>query len=107
MGGYYRDGLGFVQDSETSIEAADSFTDEQLTHLNATVNNDIVACGNHGSTSDESEVRLGLRHQTCSSRYVWLEDHGHIVKTIAKRPTRSKRNAFVYVAKQFAKAVAA
>lgn len=56
----------------------------------------IQQAGLTGMTCDEVEVALGLSHQTCSARVNELNGVGYI-KVEGKRPTRSGRNARVYV----------
>lgn len=50
-----------------------------------------------GATCDEVEVALGLRHQTASARLRELVLKGAIKDSGARRLTRSKRKAAVYV----------
>jgi predicted transcriptional regulator len=50
-----------------------------------------------GAFCDETEVALGLRHQTCSARFWELEHKGRIKKTDRTGRTRSGRNATIYV----------
>jgi hypothetical protein len=52
----------------------------------------------HGITCDEIEEQLGMRHQTASARIRELELSSDLIKTDRKRPTRSGRGAFVYIA---------
>lgn len=48
------------------------------------------------ATCDELEVRLGLKHQTCSARIRELSGINAIVDSGATRPTRSGRKAIVW-----------
>lgn len=80
---------------DTSEDASDSMRgpavairDRVLRHV----------CASGGATSDETQVALGLSHQTCSARFWELAGQGLIARTALKRPTRSGRNARVYVA---------
>ena len=56
--------------------------------------------GFDGATDDDLERCLGMRHQTASARRRTLELKGLIVKTDRTRPTRSGRQAAVYVIKE-------
>ncbi len=47
------------------------------------------------STSDEVEVALDLKHQTCSAQIRHLKEAGILVKTPDHRPTRSGVGAAV------------
>jgi hypothetical protein len=58
----------------------------------------IQRAGGAGRTTDEVEVETGLSHQTASARVNELRNGGAIVPA-GKRPTRSGRNAVVYVAR--------
>lgn len=53
--------------------------------------------GKLGSTCDEAESSLHLRHQTCSPRFTELSRAGTIVALDMKRETRSGGKATVYV----------
>ena len=50
-----------------------------------------------GCTRDEAELALGLSHQTCSPRFTELHYRGHIRDSGRVQPTRSGRNAVVWV----------
>jgi hypothetical protein len=50
-----------------------------------------------GVTCDETEVGLDMRHQTASSAIHRLVQAGHLRKSGIRRPTRSNRNAIVWV----------
>lgn len=51
-----------------------------------------------GKTVDEIEVETGLVHQSVSARINELETLKLIERRAAKRPTRSGRKAFIFVA---------
>lgn len=51
----------------------------------------------HGATCDEIERMLGLSHQTASARVTEAKARGEIVPNGERRPTRSGRNAAVYI----------
>lgn len=84
---------------ETSDAAATSMQ-PHLAGLRALVLGWIESHGVVGAICDEAELALGLSHQCCSARFNDLMRSGHIVRTDAKRKTRTGRNAFVYLAKQ-------
>lgn len=54
--------------------------------------------GEHGATSDEIEVALGLPHQTVSARITEAKAGGDLVPSGVRRLTRSGRSAAVLVA---------
>ena len=54
--------------------------------------------GLNGSTCDEAEIALSMRHQTCSARVRELSGSGLIVDSGQKRKTSSGRFAVVHVA---------
>lgn len=58
----------------------------------------VRGAGANGHTCDEVEVKLDLTHQTASARVHDLMRAGEIVLAGFKRPTRSGRNATVWVA---------
>jgi hypothetical protein len=58
--------------------------------------------GTHGVISDEAEVALNLRHQTCSARISELKRDGLLWPIDATRRTRQGRNARVLVARDVA-----
>ncbi len=84
---------------ETSLAAHDSLRDifpaihwQVITHLRA--------CYGTGSTCDEAEVALDMRHQTCSAAFTKLKNKGVINDTGARRRTRSGRPAIVWALSQ-------
>lgn len=56
----------------------------------------IESQGSHGATSDETELALGMSHQTCGARFTELKALGKIRPTGDKRKTRYGRNAGVW-----------
>lgn len=87
----------FVRGSSTSEAAADSMTNASG-KIRRQVLEHIVALGPHGATCDEIEDALDLRHQTASARVRELALLSRILDSGRKRPTRSGRNAVVWVA---------
>ena len=84
---------------ETSEAAADSLTPERLGSLRLQVLLYIVSRGEAGATTDELEACLEGRHQTISPRVNELAAVYRLIeRSSLKRPTRSGRHAFVYVA---------
>lgn len=57
----------------------------------------IRAQGEAGSTCEESEIALGLKHQTASARVNELHSGGFIVDSGLRRLTTSKRKAVVWI----------
>jgi hypothetical protein len=88
-----------VRGSATSKAAADSVA-ECAGNLRNKVLTCIADTGAAGSTCDEIEQALQLRHQTCSARIVELVNAGKILKTDRTRRTRSGRAAAVYTVKK-------
>lgn len=81
----------------TSKEAAESLTPETLKGLRAKVYNLIAArsfIGN-GTTSDDIERILDMRHQTASARVNELANGG-LIEGRGRRTTRSGRSAVAY-----------
>jgi len=85
-----------VKGSETSQAAARSIQ-AVLNPLQAKVLRYIRSCGAHGSTCDQAEEALDMKHQTCSARIRELVLKEKILDADCKRPTRSGRKATVYV----------
>ena len=84
---------------ETSDEAADSMR-PHLATARAVVLEWIRLRGTDGATCDEIEVAHGMSHQTASARLNELSNGKKcaalIYRTDIKRPTRSRRGAYVY-----------
>jgi transposase len=86
--------LLFARGSDTSAAAALSVDGPKLREL---VLFTIRASGHRGMTCDEIEQILDMRHQTISARVNELRNGGWIVDSGIRRPTRSNRNAVVWV----------
>ena len=82
-----------VRGSDTSLAAAESMVG-MTGRLRLQILNFIRQVGT--ATCDECEVRLDMRHQTCSARICELKVSGLIVDTGERRVTRSGRSAAVY-----------
>jgi hypothetical protein len=91
---------GFVRDCDTSENAADSLNDQDLSRMRAAVFNFTKKHGYRGSTCDEVEVALLLKHQTASARIRELVLGGYLEDSSRRRPTRSNRPARVYVCRE-------
>lgn len=87
----------YAPGSATSREAAESI-EPALAHLEQVVLNAVRAAGPAGLTCDQCEIATELAHQTCSARFRGLEQRGILKRTEVRRPTRSGRSAYVYVA---------
>ena len=81
----------------TSMEAAASMG-KAAGRMRAKILAHIACQGLLGATCDEVEQALGVTHQSCSARIWDLHRKGDLIRTTSKRPTRSGRNAYVYVA---------
>lgn len=90
---------GFVRDSDTSEAAANSLDDADLGFLRGQIWR-FIASRPHGATCDETEVALGLRHQTASARLRELFLGGWVFTGDECRLTRSMRRAHVYRVKK-------
>jgi hypothetical protein len=85
--------------TDTSIDAADSIIDS-INELQRTILAFILDTEGEdvtGATCDEIEEELGLKHQTASARVRELSQRGLIVDSGDRRPTRSGRQAIVWV----------
>lgn len=85
-----------VRGSTTSREAAESVRGS-LGRVQTRVHDYVTSRGDEGSTCDEAELALGIKHQTCSARFRELERRGLLAKNGEKRPTQRGRPAAVYV----------
>ena len=93
----------YVRGSETSREAAESIKP----HVNTLWRKILDSISNSptGLTCDEAERRLGISHQTCSARFRDLSScQPPLIRkavnpdgTMIKRPTKSGRNAQVFI----------
>jgi len=86
----------FEKASDTSYAAALSLGGGRST-LRERVFRHILRCGSVGSTDDEVERALDLRHQTVSPRRRELVLLGAVVDSGRRRRTSSGRTAAVYV----------
>jgi hypothetical protein len=86
-----------VKGSDTSRAAAESVAFDAK-HLRAVVFNHILGSGSVGMTCDRVEEIMDGRHQTISARIRELRNEGRIVDSGQRRPTRSGRQAIVYLA---------
>ena len=93
----YPDRPGAVKGSDTSEAAADSLSDGDLSRIRKLILSWVRACP-RGSTCDEIEAALGLRHQTASARIRELVLTGYLVDSGQRRLTRARRSARVYMA---------
>lgn len=91
---------GFVRDSDTSREAAESMH-EAAPSIRERIYSWIERRGRFGATADEVEAKSGIRNQTITARIRELELSERLTKTEDKRKTRSGRNARVYVASKW------
>jgi hypothetical protein len=91
----YPDEPGFVAGSATSEEAAARHI-KIAPRQRTTVFNYVTSRGNHGTTCDEAEMALNMRHQACSARLRELVLY-NMIRIIGTRLTRSGRSANVYV----------
>jgi hypothetical protein len=82
---------------QTSHAAAESVRGLTAT-LRERVFRAVQAAGAEGLTADEIEVATSLGGNTVRPRIDELRKEGRIGRTEMQRPTRSGRNAFVYVA---------
>lgn len=80
-----------------SVEAHESVKSVKR-KLRALVIGYVKMQGLRGATSDEVEVALGMTHQSISARMTEAKADGQIVGNGLRRPTRSGRNAAVYIA---------
>ncbi len=87
---------GYHRGAATSVEARQSLPDEHLKGERARVTAAVRAAGPGGITCDQLEILLGTSHQSTSARVCELSRLGLIHHTLAKAPTRSGRNAWLY-----------
>lgn len=78
---------------DTSRAAYDSVDHETVMDAIYTTLDEIPG----GQTCDELEIALEMRHQTCSASITKLIYGGHLFDTGKRRPTRSGRQARVYI----------
>lgn len=82
---------------ETSVAAIDSIKNK-ISSIEREVYEYIKSRGRKGSTCDEAEIALNLRHQTASARFTALRKRDEIMDSGERRPTRSGRKAIVWIA---------
>lgn len=89
--------LPFVRKSRTSKAAAQRLTvsEEQRRSVLAY----LESCGDRGATDEEIQDGTGLGGSTERPRRIELERRGLIFKSESERPTRSGRNAAVWLAR--------
>lgn len=58
----------------------------------------ISACGSEGATDDEVQIGLEMNPSTQRPRRIELERDGFVSDSGRKRPTRTGRNAVVWIA---------
>jgi hypothetical protein len=95
----YEDGAPYQWHSETSREAAEAIEPDAAT-LRGQVLAYIRKCGERGATDDELQVALGMNPSTERPRRIELWRRDRIWRNGEKRPTRSGRQAVVWVAEQ-------
>ena len=89
--------LPFARGSHTSRAAAESMVSPAATYRGQVLAF-IRDRGDYGATADEVQVTLGLTHQNCSARVSELASKFKVIVPSGRmRPTRSGRNAVVYV----------
>ncbi len=69
-----------------------------VSRLASMVHTAIIARGLGGSTCEEIEVKLRLKHQTCSARITELKDKGLVRDSGRRGQTSSGRKAVIWVA---------
>lgn len=84
--------------SETSVAAAEAIKPD-ANRLRAMVYEYIASRGQDGATDEEGQEALAMQGSTYRPRRVELQAAGRIRKLDATRPTRSGRQAAVWVAK--------
>jgi hypothetical protein len=90
------DDAPYVAHSETSKAAAEAIEPSTST-LRAAVFQHIKSQGANGATDDEVQVSLGMNPSTQRPRRIELCDAGAVVDSGLCRPTRSNRQAVVWV----------
>jgi predicted transcriptional regulator len=85
--------------NDTSAEALQSIQ-PIIGTIRQSVLQAISVKGLYGSTCEEVEIELNMRHQTASSACNYLQEKGLIIDSGARRRTTSGRKARVYVAKE-------
>ena len=86
---------GHAKGSPTSKKAAESISGKAAASMRTEILSFISSSG--GATDDEVESALSMRHQTASARRRELVLLGLVKDSRKRRPTRSGRNATVWV----------
>lgn len=86
----------YAKGSATSRSAAESI-EPQLSRLEQIVFSYIAGQGRNGATCDEVELGCKLSHQTSSARIRGLAKKSRIMDSTARRWTRARRPAVVWV----------
>jgi hypothetical protein len=96
--------LPYVAGSETSKAAAESMVARDSARASRAqtdrqrISDLVYLMGVHGATTEEIETALDMKHQTASARVSELANRLGVLKNSGKtRPTRSNRQAVVYV----------
>ena len=89
------------RDSDTSASAGDAARDGART-LRKQIWEWVRAQGDHGATTEEVQLALGLRQSSASARRVELTHAGALRDTGRRRMTTGGREAAVYVAAEVA-----
>jgi hypothetical protein len=87
-----------MKKQQTSTKALASVK-PHLPRIRARILEYIASREDSGATCDGCERRLRYSHQTTSSAIHWQREHGKIKDSGLRRPTRSGRDAIVWVAK--------
>lgn len=82
--------------AETSMEAFNSLTRDQISRAQYLVLKAILHQAPAGATCEEIEIRTELKHQTASATLRALELKNKVHRPGTKRNTTSGRPAFVY-----------
>ena len=86
-----------MKNSTTSL-AAHELIQPDVSRLASMVHTAIIARGLVGCTCEEIEVKLRLKHQTCSVRITELKDKGIVRDSGRRGKTSSGRQAVIWVA---------
>lgn len=87
----------YQRHSETSRAAAEAI-EPDISTLRGQVLAFIRACGAEGATDDEVQVALNMNPSTQRPRRIELWGMGLVSRTDRTRPTRSRREAHVWIA---------
>jgi len=89
-------GLPYAKNSKTSKAAAKSMV-KHAPNQREVVWKYVYQCGKTGATCEETEIALGMRHQSCSTRMQELRQLGRLAYNGKRRRTVAKRKADVHV----------